>query len=265
MLVLDRLLQLFPKAKRQNLKRMVQSGRVTINGRKAKQLKQLVTEKDKIQIDSAPKPRPESLPFGIVFEDEEIIVIDKPARLLTSTVPREPRPTALAALRRRGHVGLVHRLDRDASGLLIFSKTSRALASLKRQFFHHSATRIYHAIVSPPPIRPEGKLESVLAERADGSVHSVKSKAPRATTHYAEIKRKGDRAFLRVTLETGKKHQIRAHLSEMGSPIVGDTVYGGKPNPGGLLLAAVELLIDHPLTNKRLTFKIDDPFRMKLT
>ena len=120
---------------------MVESGRVTINGAKASKLKQEVDEGDAIRIDSASEPREESLPFRIIHEDEDIIVIDKPAGLLTSTVPREPRPTALAALRRRGRVGLIHRLDRDASGLLIFSKNSRALASLKSQFFHHTATR----------------------------------------------------------------------------------------------------------------------------
>jgi 23S rRNA pseudouridine1911/1915/1917 synthase len=264
MLLVDRLLQQFPTAKRTNLKRMVQSGRVTVNGIKAANLKQPVSEGDKIRVDAAAKPEKESLPFRIVYEDDDIIVIDKPAGLLTSTVPREPRPTALAALRKRGHVGLIHRLDRDARGLLIFSKNSRALASLKRQFFHHTVTRIYQATVSPPPKQTEGRLESVLSERADGTVHSTRGKGPIAITHYQQLRPEGDRAVLRVTLETGKKHQIRVHLSEMGSPVVGDLLYGGKPHAGGsLLLAAVELHVDHPRTGQRMIFHLDEPARMK--
>jgi 23S rRNA pseudouridine1911/1915/1917 synthase len=262
--LLDRLIQEFPKAKRQTLKRMVQSGRVTINGIKAANLKQPIQEKDTLRIDSPKKSQPAPLPFPVVYEDDDIIVIDKPPGLLTSTVPREPRPTALAALRERGRIGLVHRLDRDASGLLIFSKNSRALASLKRQFFHHTATRIYEAIVSPPPKQDQGRLESVLIERADGTVRSTTAKGPRAITHFEVIRRAQGQAHLRVILETGKKHQIRAHLSEMGSPILGDSLYGGKPNSAGLLLAAIELQIDHPRTAKRMTFRIDTPARIKI-
>jgi 23S rRNA pseudouridine1911/1915/1917 synthase len=264
MLLLDRLIQEFPKAKRQTLKRMVQAGRVTINGAKAVNLKQPVAQSDAVRVDAPSRPKPPAAPFPIIYEDDDIIVIDKPAGLLTSTVPREPRPTALTALRSIGHVGLIHRLDRDASGLLIFSKNSAALASLKRQFFHHTATRIYQAIVSPPPTREKGKLESVLAERKDGTVHSINSRGRPAITHFEQIRAAGNMAVLRVTLETGKKHQIRAHFSEMGSPIVGDAMYGGLPHPDGLMLAAIELQIDHPRSNRRMTFQIDPPKRMTI-
>ncbi|MGA3066998.1 MAG: RluA family pseudouridine synthase [Tepidisphaeraceae bacterium] len=264
MLLLERLLNEFPSAKRQTLKRMLQAGRVTVNGVPATHLKQTIGQKDVVRVDAPQKTGPIRLPFPIVYEDDEIIVIDKPAGLLTSTVAREPRPTALAALRGRGRVGLIHRLDRDASGLLVFSKTTAALASLKSQFFHHSATRIYQAIVSPPPPKENGTVKSVLSERTDGTVHSIHSRGKLAITHYQQIRRVGELAILRVTLETGKKHQIRAHLSEMGAPIVGDSLYGGLPHRNGLMLAAVELQIEHPLTKKRMVFRIDPPKRMKV-
>jgi RluA family pseudouridine synthase len=212
------------------------------------------------------------LPFEIIFEDADILVIDKPAGLLTSTNPRERRPTALAAAReylaatdRRAKIGLIHRLDRDASGLLVFSKNPRAFASLKRQFFNHTVDRVYLAVVSPPPKEKKGRIESSLVEWADGSVHStrLRGRGQSAITDYSEISRNGPTAILRVKLLTGRKHQIRAHLSEKQFPIIGDTIYRGKPDKRGLMLAAVELSLDHPRTGERMEFRIDPPSRMK--
>jgi 23S rRNA pseudouridine1911/1915/1917 synthase len=262
--LLDRLLREFPRAKRQTLKRMVQNGRVTINGSAAVALKQAVTADDRVVVISETGFEP-ALSFPIVFEDGDILVVNKPAGLLTSTVPREPRPTALAAVReylsrdRSVRVGLVHRLDRDASGLLVFSKNQRAFASLKRQFFRHTVTRIYRAIVMPPPQAAKGRIESSLVERADGTVHSTRAanRGQRALTDFVVEKADREMALLRVILHTGRKHQIRAHLSESGSPIVGDRVYGAKPNDAGLMLAAVELALDHPRTDRRMSWRIE--------
>jgi 23S rRNA pseudouridine1911/1915/1917 synthase len=231
-------------------------------------LKQIVAEGDEVRVGpatTAPKPK---LPFEIVFEDRDILVIDKPAGLLTSTVPREKRPTALAMVRQYStdsRIGLIHRLDREASGLLVFAKNAMAFASLKKQFANHTAGRIYLAIVSPLPKKTEGRIESRLIESADGTVHTTthRGAGQEAITHFRQIERKADRALLRVELETGRKHQIRAHLSEMGSPIVGDTTYGGLPHPRGLMLAAVELQLDHPRSGKRVTCRIDTPARLR--
>ena len=272
MKLLDLLAKEFPSAKRQTLKRMVRDGRVLINGIAAARLDQLVNAQDRLVVDPPRKafPRP---PFPIIYEDRDVLLIDKPAGLLTSTVPREPRPTVLAALRHyltltdpTARLGLIHRLDRDASGLLVFSKNNRAYDSLKRQFFHHTVTRVYHAIVSPPPPKDVGRIESFLVERADGSVHStrVHGRGQRAVTEFAVTKgegealtaRRGDLALLRVTLHTGRKHQIRVHLSESGFPILGDVQYGGKPHRNGLMLAAIELAFDHPRTGKRMAFAL---------
>jgi 23S rRNA pseudouridine1911/1915/1917 synthase len=268
MTLLERLLQDFPTAKRQTLKRWVQAGRVMVNGSAARALKQTVGDAEVVRIVPEAAPAKPKLPFVIVFEDRDILVIDKPAGLLTSTGPREKRPTALAIAREYlpdARVGLVHRLDREASGLLVFAKNAAALASLKKQFAAHSAGRIYLAVVSPPPKKTQGRIQSRLIELADGSVHTTtrRGRGREAVTHFREIHRRGDRATLRVQLQTGRKHQIRAHLSEMGSPIVGDRAYGGLPHPAGLMLAAVELQLDHPHSGKRITFKIDPPARMR--
>jgi 23S rRNA pseudouridine1911/1915/1917 synthase len=265
----DRLCREFPTAKRQTLKRMVQNGRVTVNGVLARRLDQTIKPQDRVVVAGAAKeiaPRPR-LPFAIIHEDRDILIIDKPVGLLTSTVPREPRPTAVAAVREylsitdpTARAGLIHRLDRDASGLLVFSKNNPAFDSLKKQFFHHSVSRFYRAIVSPPPKKPSGRTESFLVERADGSVHSARApgRGQKAVTTFDVAKRRGQFALLRIKLHTGRKHQIRVHLSELGSPVLGDTQYGGKPHKKGLMLAAVELALDHPRTGERMVFAIPE-------
>jgi 23S rRNA pseudouridine1911/1915/1917 synthase len=267
MILLDRLTKQFPTAKRQTLKRMLQNRRVFINGIPAARLSQLVKPQDVVVVEPAKVAAAmPSLPFPIVFEDRDVLVVDKPAGLLTSTVPREPRPTVLAAVRNyladsdpAARAGLVHRLDREASGLLVFSKNPRAYESLKRQFFHHTVKRLYHAVVSPPPRSDSARIESFLVEHADGTVHSTRlaGKGKLAITEFSVAKRRGKIALLFVTLHTGRKHQIRAHLSELGSPILGDGQYGAKAHEGGLLLAAVELAFDHPRAGKRISFKKD--------
>jgi 23S rRNA pseudouridine1911/1915/1917 synthase len=267
MTVGDRLRELFPTAKQQTLKRMVQNGRVRVNGGRAVGLKQNLGDGDVLKV-NAEKAGAKALappPFPVVYEDEDVLVIEKPAGLLTSTTPREKRATAVALVREylaarepKAKAALIHRLDRDAAGLLIFSKNNPAYESLKSQFFHHTVLRVYAAIVSPPPGRERGRIESNLVEHVDGSVHSARAggKGQRAVTDYVVEKVDGGRALLRVTLQTGRKHQIRAHLSELGSPIVGDSVYGGEASAMGLKLRAIELAFAHPRGGKRMHFAI---------
>jgi 23S rRNA pseudouridine1911/1915/1917 synthase len=263
---------LYPTAKNQTLKQMVADGRVRVDGRRATKLSQPVGEGEQLRVDERPalsgKTRVTLAPLRLVHEDDDVLVIDKPPGLLTSTVPRERRPTALAIVRRyieatspRARVGLIHRLDRDAGGLLVFSKSDLAYQSLKTQFFKHTVQRMYEAVVVGSPRPKKGRIESRLVERADGSVHSTKQpgRGERAVTAYEVIDEADGRATLRVTLQTGRKHQIRVHLSERGWPIVGDGVYGAPdradPNGGGLKLRAVRLAFDHPRTGKRVTFQ----------
>lgn len=270
--LLDWLSRKYPRAKRQTLKRMVGAGRVRINGKPAKKLKQPVGPKDRVDVSDQRIPSEASrarLPFEIVFEDDDLLIVNKPAGLLTSTVPRERRPTLLAAVREhvarrdpRARVGLVHRLDRDASGLLIFSKNDAAYRSLKTQFFHHSVMREYRAVVHGTPNPPAGRIETRLVERADGTVYSTNQsgRGERAISEYEVLKTEAKLSLLRVKLQTGRKHQIRVHLAGRGTPIVGDTVYG--PHRAGapeLMLAATRLVVEHPRTGKRIEFTVPIP------
>jgi 23S rRNA pseudouridine1911/1915/1917 synthase len=260
---------------------MVQDGRVTINGRRARSAKDAVAAGDTIIVadraasgppESPPPPRRRS-PFNIVYEDADVLVVDKDAGLLTSTVPRERRPTLLAMVRehvaaaaapppaRPPRVGLIHRLDRDASGLLVFSKTADAYRALKDQFFEHTVERVYTAVVAGIPTPRSGRIETRLVERADGTVYSTRrpGEGERAVSDYETVQERKGRAILRVKLHTGRKHQIRVHLAERGVPIVGDIMYGrngaGHDPAERLMLAATRLSFTHPRTDKRLVFE----------
>jgi len=270
-----RLRERFPTAKTQTLKRMVEAGRVSVNGKRATKLSQAIEAGDVVGVDERPvaarvtKSRRAMLaPLELVYEDDDVLVIAKPAGLLTSTVPREPRPTALAIVRAyvsatspKARVGLIHRLDRDAGGLLVFSKSHLAYESLKTQFFKHTVERVYEAVVRGTPSPAKGRIESRLVERADGSIRSTDehAKGQRAITDYELVRSlKDGRSVVRLKLLTGRKHQIRVHLSERGWPIVGDVVYGTEKADAepALQLSAVGLGFDHPKTGKRLKFEL---------
>jgi 23S rRNA pseudouridine1911/1915/1917 synthase len=269
--LLDWLVRRYPAAKRQTLRRMVQAGRVLINDRPARTLHDELPANAKIKVLDRPPPgvreKPDAL--QILFEDHDLLVVVKPPGLLTSTVPKEPRPTLLAQVREylartqpRARVGLIHRLDRDASGVLIFSKTDRAYRSLKTQFFQHTVEREYAAIVHGSPNPPKGQITSRLVERANGVVYSTRQRGrgELAITDFQVVRAGSERSLLRVRLQTGRKHQIRVHLSELGHPIVGDAIYGKKDaTQPRLLLAAIRLAITHPVTGLGMTFRIPVP------
>ena len=266
--VLDWLVRRYPKAKRQTLKRMVDAGRVRVSGKRATRLAQGIAPDEQVEVVDRVNRTPDrpSKPAslrGIIYEDQDILVIDKPAGLLTSTVPREPRATLLAQVREyiaeqdpSARVGLIHRLDRDASGLLIFSKNDAAYRSLKTQFFHHSVGREYRAVVHGVPQPRKARIQNRLVERADGTVHATRQpgKGELAITDYEVLKTHGKLSLVRVLLRTGRKHQIRSHLAGRGTPVVGDPLYGPDDHAPRLMLAATRLVIQHPRTGSSMTF-----------
>ena len=304
MTLLDRLAARYPAAKRHTLRKMLKDGRVTVNGRRVVSASQAVAPDDTVAVAEhatrqASRGRPGSTAgrgarLDVVYEDDDVLVVDKPPGLLTSTVPREPRPTLLAMVREhveanapargRPRVGLIHRLDRDASGLLVFSKTHAAYLSLKRQFFEHSVERVYVALAEGIPTPRAGRVESRLVERADGTVYSTHTpgQGERAVTDYEVVEERAGCSLVRVTLHTGRKHQIRVHLGQRGAPIVGDKMYGRSPrptkpvarkatareakavrpqppSPPRLMLAATKLSFTHPRTGRRVTFERPAP------
>ncbi len=275
MILLDWLVKRYPHAKRQTLKRMVQSGRVRIGDRRARTLRDQLPDRVTVRVvDENPSKKVATevaspSGFSVVLEDRDILVVNKPEGLLTSTTPREPRETLLALVQKylsrsdpEARVGLIHRLDRDASGLLIFSKNDSAYRNLKTQFFHHNVTRQYLAVVHGKPNPDRRRIRTRLVKRADGTIRSTDEHAAGkgAITEYETIATRRKMSLLRVTLLTGKKHQIRVHLAERGTPIVGDRVYGKKDDTAPrLMLTAVLLTIAHPRTGEKIKFELPPP------
>ncbi len=272
--LLEWLIAKYPNAKRQTLREMVGQRRVTINGELAKSLKEAVGESDKVSVGKKrERVRASIEPLKIVHEDQDVLVVIKPPGLLTSTTVRERRATAIGIVRDyladrepRARAGIVHRLDRDAAGLLVFSKNNQAYQSLKRQLFEHTVVREYLAVVHGKVSPKKGRIESNLVELKDGSVRDTfaPGKGQKAVTEYEVVKQRTKMAVVRVRLQTGRKHQIRAHFAQRKNPVVGDSMYEG-PQPSGtrLLLAAEKLGFDHPRSAERMTFEIPPPVEIE--
>ncbi|MEJ2112019.1 MAG: RNA pseudouridine synthase, partial [Acidobacteriota bacterium] len=211
------------------------------------------------------------LPGGleIVYEDKAILIVQKPSGLLTASTPDESEETAFTFLRNyleerdsKQTLQIIHRLDRFASGLLVFAKNAEVRKQLKELFAQHDIERKYWAIVEGSVERNRGTVRSYLAEKIDFRVHSVRKGegGQPAATHYRVLKRLSNISALEVTLETGRKNQIRVHLSEMGHPVVGDRAYGGGNDPIGRLgLHAFYLGFVHPTRNVYVEFSTDPP------
>ncbi len=188
-------------------------------------------------------------PFRIVFEDDEIIVVDKPAGLLTAPTPESDRGNLLALLGRRGgrrnEVHLVHRLDLPTSGLIVFAKTTPTLRVLSDRFRAHDLTRQYLAVVSGVFPAAVALIEQPIERRP-------------ARTHVEILERLGARAtFLRCTLETGRTHQIRIHCRGLGHFVLGDRQYGQPTgfDPPRMALHATRLALPHPVSGEPLDFE----------
>jgi len=205
----------------------------------------------------------------VVYEDDAVIVVEKPAGLLTMATDTEKSRTVYALLREAANrkrpaekIFIVHRLDREASGLLVFAKTIEAKERLQDQFKDHSAGRKYVVVVEGRVSPEKFTIQSYLAENAAFRVYSTKKKAlgKIAITHVRVIHPNPKASLIEVRLETGRKHQIRVHLAERGHPIVGDKIYGSGMNPlRRLALHGAELEFRHPVTGRLMHFEAPVP------
>ena len=207
------------------------------------------------------------LAFPILYEDDKIIVVDKPAGLLSMASDKEKERTAyhqvteyVRANNPRGRVFIVHRLDRDTSGVLLFAKDEATKLAFQDNWEKIVRRRGYTAVVEGAPAKEADTIRSLLKENAVHKVYSVSHGGKEAITHYKTVKQGKNYTLLEIDLSTGRKNQIRVHLSEMGCPIAGDKTYGAKTNPWGrLCLHAHELRFIHPLTKQDTTFRAPLP------
>jgi 23S rRNA pseudouridine1911/1915/1917 synthase len=226
---------------------------------------------DQVTVSKNQKSAPAAPKFGIriVYEDEALLVIDKPEGLLSIATDTEKIKTAYFQLNeylkerdpaKKERIFIVHRLDRETSGLLIFAKTE----SVKRRLQHGwaDADKQYFAVIEGVPKEKERTLGSYLNETASHLVYEERSsgKAKYAMTRYTVLKSGRKYSLVEVGIDTGRKHQIRVQLSSIGHPVAGDKKYGAETNPlKRLALHASRLSISHPLDGKRIQFESKAP------
>lgn len=263
----DRLRALFPDSSGRSLKQWLESGRVEVNGRVARDGRAVVRAYDRVELGGRGRiPFPKGL--GLVYQDDAIVVADKPARLLTVATERERERTAyrllwdyLQAQRPRVRPFIVHRLDRETSGLLVFAKSPDAKQHLQTQFEERTVQRVYTALVKGHVREQSGTLESRLVEDRSLRVHTARGpEGKTAVTRYRVLARGQDTTLLELSLDTGRRRQIRVQLTAIGHPIVGDREHGG---PGGqfrrLCLHATRLGFIHPDSGKAMRFESAAP------
>jgi len=257
----------WPAEKKKQIRTWLKFQAITVNGLPVSQFDHPLKPGDTVAVRTdrfaAPKTRLSS-GLKIYFEDAHLLVVEKPEGLLSISSPAEPEKTAYFQLtdylrhkhpRSRERVWIVHRLDRETSGLMVFAKTAPAKEVL--QSCWDKFEKKYEAVVEGRMPKESGKLESNLDESNPHHV-AVRPKSAQtrhAVTHYRVIKAGPQRSLVELTLETGRRHQIRVQLAHAGCPIVGDEKYGAKTNPAGRLgLHACFLRFRHPVTGDELRF-----------
>jgi 23S rRNA pseudouridine1911/1915/1917 synthase len=264
--VRDRLRALNPGASGRSVKQWLEAGRVRVNGAVVRRGDVIVARADRVEL-GAPPPPAFPAPLRLVHEDEALVVIDKPAGLLTIADAAERQRTAYRLLRdwaeavdgRR--IFVVHRLDRETSGLLVFAKSPQAQATLQQQFRARTPERLYQARVDGVVRASEGTLTSRLVEDRALRVRPTRDAARgrEAITRYRVLEHYTDATLLELKLVTGRRGQIRAQLAALGHPITGDRAYGSRRNPfNRLCLHATRLGFTHP-DGRRVTYDSPPP------
>ena len=268
---------------RARLKTLIDDGHVQVSGQTLKPAYRL-RGGEIVDVEIPPAPpetlEPEAIGLAIVHEDEDVLVVDKPAGMVVHPGAGHARGTlvsaalahapAIAGVGGARRPGVVHRLDKDTSGLLVIAKTARAYDSLIRQLAERTVSRRYLAIVHGRVRRQEGVVDAPIGRHPHDRVRMAvrtSGSGKRAVTRYRVLERFSEHTYMEARLETGRTHQIRVHMAALGHPVVGDAVYGrGRPVPpvpfDGYALHAAHLGFVHPATETRVEFDASLPPRM---
>ncbi|WP_174273464.1 RluA family pseudouridine synthase [Sphingomonas bacterium] len=276
-----------PTLSRERLKALISSGKVTRAANAVRDPAIKVRPGDAFEV-SVPAPMPagniaQEIPLNVVFEDEHLIVIDKPAGLVVHPACGNLDGTLVNALLHhcRGSLsgiggverpGIVHRIDKDTSGLMIAAKTDRAHGGLAEQFAKHTIDRRYRAIVSGRPRLDNGRIEGAIGRSPSNRKKMAMVAAGQgkhAVTHYSVLEPLDHAALVECRLETGRTHQVRVHMASLGHPLLGDQFYGRPSREHIALLArldfrrqalhAARLGFRHPITSETLAFESNVP------
>ncbi len=262
----------WPELKKKQIRTWLKFQAITVNDRPVSQFDHPLVPGDVVAVRTDRFAVPKtvlSLGIKVLFEDATLIVIDKPENLLSVASVAEDEKTAYFQLtdyvrqgrdRARERIWIVHRLDRETSGLMVFAKTPEAKATLQGNW--EQVTKRYEAVVEGSLAAAEGVLESDLDERSPFKVYSAPASAEtrHAITRYRVLARARRRTLVGLELETGRRHQIRVQLADVGCPVVGDEKYGAATNPVHRLgLHATGLRFTHPETGREMSFEAPLP------
>ena len=258
---------------RTKVKQLMRHRAVKINGKPAEGFDHLLCKGDTVSVikDKKESKTVPMMGIKVVYEDDHLIVIEKPAGLLTIASETEKTKTAYYQLneflklrtpRKRERIFIVHRLDRDTSGLIVFAKNEKVKRRLQDGW--KEVEKRYYALVEGAPVKKEGWILSRLSETKSLKVYIDRHSdgAKLSKTKYRVLKSGREYSLLDILLETGRKNQIRVHLSEIGHPVAGDKKYGAKTDPLGRLgLHSYRLMFKHPVTGAPLRFDSKLPRR----
>ncbi|MFJ6965094.1 MAG: RluA family pseudouridine synthase [Ligilactobacillus ruminis] len=266
--------EIFSDYSRSQIKQLLDGGNITVNG-KTEKAKYKVKSGDVIRLEEPEtrtlELRPENIPLDIVYEDDDVIVINKPQGMVVHPAPGHDEHTLVNALLYHCPLstingtfrpGIVHRIDKDTSGLLMVAKNDKAHRSLAKQLKDKTNIREYVALVHGRIAEDEGTINSPIGRSLkDRKKQAVVKDGRNAVTHFEVLKRYRDYTFVKCILETGRTHQIRVHMKYIGHPLVGDPLYGPKKTikGNGQFLHAGKLGFVHPTTGKLLIFEAPLP------
>lgn len=261
--------EIFSDYSRSQIKQLIDGGNITVNG-KTEKAKYKVKSGDVIRLEEPETKtlelRPENIPLDIVYEDDDVIVINKPQGMVVHPAPGHDEHTLVNALLYHCPLstingtfrpGIVHRIDKDTSGLLMVAKNDKAHRSLAKQLKDKTNIREYVALVHGRIAEDEGTINAPIGRSLkDRKKQAVVKDGRNAVTHFEVLKRYRDYTFVKCILETGRTHQIRVHMKYIGHPLVGDPLYGPKKTikGNGQFLHAGKLGFVHPTTGKLLVF-----------
>jgi 23S rRNA pseudouridine1911/1915/1917 synthase len=270
----------FPKYSRTYFQKLIDKGLVLVNGEKAAK-RRIVSPNDEIEVEfeitEALHAKPENIPLNILYEDKEMIVINKPAGLVVHPAPGHPNGTFVNGLIYYLNAnptpdpvrpGIVHRLDKETSGVLVAAKTPQSHEKLVNSFANREVKKTYIALLNgnpgiertiDSPIGRDPKNRQKMAVRSDGK---------RAITHLKRLSFDGEISVASIDIETGRTHQIRVHMNFVKTPIIGDSIYGSKRvnetyKADRQLLHAYKLSLPHPTTRELMHFCADVPSDIK--
>ena len=266
--------EIFSDYSRSQIKQLLDGGNITVNG-KTEKAKYKVKSGDLIRLEEPETKtlelRPENIPLDIVYEDDDVIVINKPQGMVVHPAPGHDEHTLVNALLYHCPLstingtfrpGIVHRIDKDTSGLLMVAKNDKSHRSLAKQLKDKTNIREYVALVHGRIAEDEGTINAPIGRSLkDRKKQAVVKDGRNAVTHFEVLKRYRDYTLVKCILETGRTHQIRVHMKYIGHPLVGDPLYGPKKTikGNGQFLHAGKLGFVHPTTGKLLIFEAPLP------